>query len=258
MENLWRVVAEIGAELHPDRIDVAANKIERLGSPDSFSSAVRSFGPNADKRMLRRLEDAWQRTKQSITPKELASALRGASATSTLFESRGTVELVWTGETTGTVPVRHTEQVLCEVIRSAERRLFIMSFVAYEVESIKAELLLASERGVRIDVLMEQSESEGGRSSAKSLQVMRQAVPSANLYYRVGKDGSRPQGVVHGKCAVADGTTAFITSANLTTAAMERNMEVGVLIRGGRLPDELHSHLEALVRMRIAELTTSF
>ncbi len=258
MENLWKVVAEIGAELHPDRIDVAANKIERLGSSDSFSSAVRGFGPNADKKLLRRLEEAWQLTKQNITPKELASALRGASATSALFESRSSVELVWTGERTDMVPIRYTEQVLCEVIRSAQSRLFIMSFVAYEVDSIRAELEVASERGVRIDILMEQSKHQGGHSTANSYQVMHQAVPKANLYYRIGKSGLPPEGRVHGKCAVADGTTAFITSANLTVAAMERNMEVGVLIRGGSLPDELHRHLEALVRTEIVKPVSSF
>ena len=38
------------------------------------------------------------------------------------------------------------------------------------------------------------------------------------------------------KVAVADGNTCFITSANLTGYAMERNMEAGVLISGGTFP----------------------
>ncbi len=65
MENLWKVVAEIGAELHPDRIDVAAAKIETLGSADSFSLSVRSFGVNADKTLLKRLEEAWHPPRRS-------------------------------------------------------------------------------------------------------------------------------------------------------------------------------------------------
>jgi len=129
----------------------------------------------------------------------------------------------------------------------------MMSFVAYEVKSTQTELEVASERGVRIDILMEQSQKQGGHSTANSLEMMRQSVPKANLYYRAGKDNVRPEGVVHGKCAVADGITAFITSANLTTAAMERNMEVGVLIRGGSIPNELYRHLEALVMTGIVQ-----
>lgn len=252
MDNLWKVIAELGAELHPDRIDIAATKVETLCSADSFSLAIKSFGPNADRNLLKRLEEAWQQTKKT-TPGELASALRSASATSTLFESRSSIELVWTGESTGIVPVRHTEQVLCEVIRSAQHRLFMMSFVAYEVKSIQTELEVASERGVRIDILMEQSQKQGGRSTANSLEMMRQSVPKANLYYRAGKENTHSEGVVHGKCAVADGITAFITSANLTSAAMERNMEVGILIRGGNLPNELHRHLEALIMTGIVQ-----
>ncbi len=52
---------------------------------------------------------------------------------------------------------------------------------------------------------------------------------------------------VHAKCAVADGNLAFITSANLTSAALERNMELGVLLRGGIAPPRLRDHLKALV-----------
>lgn len=51
----------------------------------------------------------------------------------------------------------------------------------------------------------------------------------------------------------ADGELAFITSANLTSAAMERNMELGVLVKGGELPFELQRHLEALISTKIIE-----
>jgi phosphatidylserine/phosphatidylglycerophosphate/cardiolipin synthase-like enzyme len=40
-----------------------------------------------------------------------------------------------------------------------------------------------------------------------------------------------PGGVLHAKAAVADDQTVFVTSANLTEAALDRNIELGVLIR---------------------------
>ena len=58
-------------------------------------------------------------------------------------------------------------------------------------------------------------------------------------------------GKVHAKVAVCDEALCFISSANLTGHAMEKNMEVGVLIRGGALPQTLHRHLEALVTIKI-------
>ena len=57
-------------------------------------------------------------------------------------------------------------------------------------------------------------------------------------------------GKVHAKVAVADGNIAFISSANLTGHAMEKNMEAGVLMQGGDLPTQLQDHLDGLVDVR--------
>jgi len=52
---------------------------------------------------------------------------------------------------------------------------------------------------------------------------------------------------MHAKAAVADSRVAFLTSANLTEAALERNMELGVLIRGGTLPASIDRLIDALL-----------
>lgn len=57
-------------------------------------------------------------------------------------------------------------------------------------------------------------------------------------------------GKVHAKVAVVDGARAFITSANLTGHALEKNMEAGVLINGGSVPKTLSDHLQALIDVR--------
>ena len=61
------------------------------------------------------------------------------------------------------------------------------------------------------------------------------------------------KGKVQAKVAVADRRECFLTSANLTDHAMEKNIEVGVLISGGAIPRNLHDHLEALVAARIIQ-----
>ena len=38
---------------------------------------------------------------------------------------------------------------------------------------------------------------------------------------------------MHAKAVIADRSVAFVTSANLTGSAMDHNLEVGVLMRGG-------------------------
>jgi phosphatidylserine/phosphatidylglycerophosphate/cardiolipin synthase-like enzyme len=44
-------------------------------------------------------------------------------------------------------------------------------------------------------------------------------------------DVDGPAGVLHAKAVVTDDEAVFITSANLTEAALDRNIELGVLIR---------------------------
>jgi phosphatidylserine/phosphatidylglycerophosphate/cardiolipin synthase-like enzyme len=86
---------------------------------------------------------------------------------------------------------------------------------------------------------------------------MKRVLPAIYLYEWTSDKKSLPgqlPGSVHAKCAVADGELAFITSANLTSAAMERNMELGVLVKGGELPSELHRHLEALIFTKVIEM----
>jgi phosphatidylserine/phosphatidylglycerophosphate/cardiolipin synthase-like enzyme len=52
---------------------------------------------------------------------------------------------------------------------------------------------------------------------------------------------------MHVKAAVADSRVAFLTSANLTEAALERNMELGVFIRVGNLPASIDRLVDALI-----------
>lgn len=253
MNDLLEVIAELGLELHPDRIAVVASKIQKIGSVEQFALVKNSFGPNTEKKLIHRFKEAWSKHK-TMAPCEIASALRGASTTASLQEIRGAIELVWSGPSTGKVPVRHTEQVLCEVINSAKRKLFLVSFVAYRVDSIVNALRNAIGRQVEISLLLETSLDNGGRvKNHDSIQTMKSLLPSLNIYIwspENNTSGLYP-GAVHAKCAVADGDKAFITSANFTTAAMEWNMELGVLVSGGELPVELHRHLELLITQSI-------
>ena len=228
----------------------------QLRSVDEFYIVRANFGPNTDQQLVNRLERAWREATE-IGPRELAAALKSSTATSELAGSRGSIGLVWTGPSTGLVPVRPTEQVLCEVIDSARYRLFLVSFVAYEVKSITRALRGAVGREVEVDVLLESSTAHGGSVSFDSVKAMKETVPSANVFVwkqdRADTGSGWAKRAVHSKCAVADGELAFITSANLSAAAMERNMELGVLISGGSLPDNLYRHLDVLVTTGIIE-----
>jgi phosphatidylserine/phosphatidylglycerophosphate/cardiolipin synthase-like enzyme len=52
---------------------------------------------------------------------------------------------------------------------------------------------------------------------------------------------------LHAKCVVVDEQMAFVSSANFTEAAQERNIEVGVLVRSQVLSTQIARHFDALV-----------
>ena len=95
-------------------------------------------------------------------------------------------------------------------------------------------------------MLLELSQDQGGSISFNALGAMSALVPSAKIYTWRDKGDQFTGGRVHAKVAVADGRVCFITSANLTGHAMEKNMEAGVLISGGQIPKLLDGHLTSL------------
>ena len=247
MADIWNVIAELGLELHPARVVALANLIKSINSGDDFPKIRRNLSPNINAKLIDLLEQNWKQNKQ-LSSVEIASALISASLTAEIAASRGSVEVVWTGPSSNLVPIRHTEQVLKEVIESAKTKLFVVSFVAYDVPGVHAALNKAIERNVSVDILVESSQNSHSKIQVDSVPKMKSAVPKANIYIWDQSESPKNMiGVVHAKCAVADDCIAFITSANLTTAAMEKNVELGVLISGGDLPVRLDQHLRSLV-----------
>jgi hypothetical protein len=100
-----------------------------------------------------------------------------------------------------------------------------------------------------VSMLLELSQEHGGSLDFDVIGKMRTLVSGAQLYAWRDKTEPFSEGRVHAKVAVADGRVCFITSANLTGYAMDRNMEAGVLITGGHIPRLLNDHLQALVRL---------
>ena len=180
---------------------------------------------------------------------ELAPMLEVALAAK---RSRQTTELVWTGPSTPVVPVRRTEQVLCDLIRCAERRLTMTSFGIFQVPRLVEELEQALGRGVALRIILGDRESHSDQEIDRQRQQLGRVVATrASLLQwpaeRRPRDERGHAGLMHVKAAVADSRVAFLTSANLTEAALERNMELGVLIRGGGLPASIERLIDALL-----------
>ena len=97
MNDLWNVISNFGFVLHPDRIEYMAKKIADISSPSELLNPRFRQGLNVNPQMLLQLKNAWENT-STISPREVAAALKSASVTSlNSIPRQGVVELVWPG-----------------------------------------------------------------------------------------------------------------------------------------------------------------
>jgi len=239
--KLIGIVTSLVAEVHPDNVGLLASRLLDAGSITALDGKVMGFGDG----QLDRLRSAIDESEMST--EEVGGMLVGASHAYNYARSLESVDLIWTGPSTRLVSTRRTEQALIQIIDAADANLFMTSFVVYDVSSVINALKNALTRSVSVRLLLESSEEHGGRVTIDGASIMRENLPNAEIYRWDDKGSDFMGGSVHAKVAVADESTCFISSANLTGHAMERNMEAGVMIRGGDIPTQLHHHLRALI-----------
>jgi cardiolipin synthase len=250
MEALLDAITEVVTLVPREKIRAIANRIRHADSKAVSLSDFESTHKVAA--ALDQLKKTW--VVDDVGAGELAAMLISASHSIDKVNAEQTLELVLTGPTTPFVSARRTEQVLLQVIESARKSLFITSFVAYDVSTIIDALNRAIARGVKVSMLLESSNDHGGSVTIDVIGKMRELVPDAMLYAWMKKTDAFSGGRVHAKIALADDRCCFITSANLTGFAMERNIEAGILIIGGRVPVLFERHLNVLVELKVVDL----
>lgn len=252
MHDLIEAIIDLVSNSSPDKVAQLAHAVRTtVGESDLRAFESWAAGPGAQSRLTRLLL-AWRAT--DLPAIELSGMLSGACAAHHHARNEQEIDLVWTGPSSRLVATRKTEQALLQVIGSARDRLFMTSFVAYDVASVMAALARATQKGIQVSMLLEASESHGGSVSIDAIARMKHSLPSARVFSWINKGAGFSGGRVHAKVAVADEAICFISSANLTGHAMEKNMEAGVLIKGGATPRSLHRHLEALETTNVISL----
>lgn len=245
-------VFALSAQVSPEKLESVVGRILELSEKLSGKTPTGWFSTPTASKLFDEVISQWQAT--DVSPQELAGLIRGASFAYDLAKNEVIAELIWTGPITPIVSTRRTEQALLEVIDAASCSLFMTSFVAYKVPSIVAAIESAIQRGVAVSMLLESSDQHGGAISVDAIGKMRELLPEVILYHWADKGDEFEDAKVHAKVAVADQSKCFISSANLTGHAMEKNMEAGVVIQGGSVPDALHKHLNALVTTKVIDV----
>ena len=197
--------------------------------------------------------DRWKGFAPDLPPHDAALVLATAGRAEQIHRNKQAVELVWTGPATDAGPFRRTEQAILQVLDSAHKRITLVSYAVYKIPEIADALVRAARRGVCINVVVETpNKLEGtGRIRHDPGPWGRGRAACAAVYYwpegqRAVADGGKV-GILHVKCAVADGRWLFLSSANLTEYAFSINMELGMLVTGGPLPQQVEEQFDRLI-----------
>ena len=172
-------------------------------------------------------------------------------------------DLVWSGPTVPGVHARDTRQVVNELIRGAQHSIWLSSFVYFDGPRAFAPLAerMAAQPDLQVRLLLNIQRPWGDTSAANAL-VMRFAQrfwttdwPGATrpevFYAPSSLEPSGSKGALHAKVIVVDDERLFVTSANLTEAALDRNIEAGILLQDSGMASSMVRHLSRLIQQEV-------
>lgn len=168
-------------------------------------------------------------------------------------------DLVWSGPAVPGVAARDTRRVYEELLGAAEHTVWASSYAFFDGPRVFEVLArrMESMPSLQVTLLLNIQRRRGDTTAADGLvrrfadQFWGSAWPGSSrprVFFdprSLELDG--PEGVLHAKAVVADDEAVFVTSANLTEAALDRNIEVGLLVRDHALALSVTSHFRGLI-----------
>ena len=223
----------------------------RLAAPYSPVSLQSVFG-SADEKILVALGEL---ADMGIAGRAAANWLRALDAA---IEPVGRPDLVWSGPEVEGVPARDTRRVYEELFSSARRSIWAVSYAYFDGPRFFDLLAKRMEAIPELGVTLLLNIDRRHLDTSSPDEVVRRF---ADQFWKKDWPGSiRPRvffdprsvdpdipGVLHAKAVVADDKRAFVTSANFTGAALDHNIELGLLLRDRPLALSVVKHLQGLI-----------
>lgn len=194
-----------------------------------------------------------------MTGPQLAFTLRAlAREREARRRARDDISLVWTGPEMEGAQTRDTQVVVQELFERATRSVLVASYCVYQWDHVfgplAARMAARPELGVRM--FLHVDPPAHGATEAQSLagfaSGFMQRWPGARrpqVFYdprTLRADGGQRVSL-HAKCIVVDERLVFVTSANFTEAAQQRNVEAGILLSDATVARALLAQFENLV-----------
>ena len=251
--------AIVEAAIHVPEEHLAAGATAIVGAPGwstEWEAKLINASPAVNYRNhANRIARAWSGT-SGLPGAAVAAAMRTAAATAEAVRSEHNASLVWTGPQTEIAGLRSTRAVLASMVANATKSLVLVSFATYDVSDLAASLAAAISRGVEVTLILETPDDPGSPLTFDPGHPF-ESIKTSARFYRWPEEAREAffakSARLHAKCVIADRSSALITSANLTSAGINDNIELGVLIEAGSLPMRLSRHLDALIEQGTLE-----
>lgn len=220
-------------------LDEVCDSLEKGRLSRGATAAMRAAvagGNAAVENHVRALQETWGAVAPNLPGSALALVLRTSVASVTAFRLHvPATQVVWTGPRVEGSFLRATREVVREILREAQGEILLVGYwIAARddgegiIEEVIASLSDAVRRGVKVSVIVDERVRPDGRDNRRifvSIWPLDVTLPKI-LTWRLPAGDQHLK--LHAKVLVADRRDALVTSANLTSYAMDRNMEMGV------------------------------
>lgn len=250
------------AELHEL---VKALKSDRLSTPYSGVGVERIVSSPLASHIADELQ---QLAGQGFLPGQIAISIElMAQARSQRNIPEDVIDLVITGPEAPGASNRDTSVVVRELFAHAQKSVLIAGYAVYQGQRVFESLADRMQSLPELHVRMFLDVQRGSGDTSASHEITQRfaerfrtkqwpkdrRLPEIFFDSRALAVDPKKRAWLHAKCVVVDCKTLFVSSANFTEAAQERNLEIGLLIRNPSIAAQTQAHFDALVEAKMLE-----
>lgn len=227
-------------QLSPTELKSLAGALRtgRIGVPSSLSSLSRFVPEPALEKVCAAFDEM---ATMEMSPKAIAYALDLLAAQAENLKPNDSVTLVMSGPQVPGFERRETSVVVGDLFRNARENILIAGYAIYQGKRVFRDLAnrMAELPALDVRLFLDISRKPGDTSTSSEIvqrfvqRFRSEEWPDAarfpKLFYdrRALSPDRLDRAALHAKCVVVDRRHVFISSANFTEAAQERNVELG-------------------------------
>jgi phosphatidylserine/phosphatidylglycerophosphate/cardiolipin synthase-like enzyme len=169
------------------------------------------------------------------------------------------VDLVLSGPEVAGIPTSDTLAIMRRLIDESTSEVLLVGYAVHQGKQVFGRLAARMDEKPELRVWLCLDVSRKQTDTSLSQEIVRRFAQDFRGKHWPGKrlpdlcydprslsDSGGTRSSLHAKCVVIDRRIAFITSANFTEAAQQRNIEAGVIVRYPLLVERLVGYFEGL------------